>query len=282
MRLGPCPAGDALSAYLDGELEPLAMAAVSAHISGCQRCSAELAGLRSVDGLLSAPLMAELPRVHIGALFGRRTRPLRTVVIIVLCLAALAAVAAGGTVAGVKLAKFFTSHHVETQPVEQFPDESWKDLEAGQPAEITPVSPGQEVRPVDEVEESLRSHLLEPSYLPEGYELSERGSPFKMEAKLLYLKPGAASITIRETNHSTGPIEMPPVPPNAAETVDIHGNRGIYIRGGWHQDDPSSIPVWQDDLVHSVMFDESVLVVEISAPLTVDKDKLIQIALSMQ
>jgi len=48
-------AGDMLSPYLDGELQPRAAARLEAHLSGCARCRAELADLRRAVTALRTP-----------------------------------------------------------------------------------------------------------------------------------------------------------------------------------------------------------------------------------
>ncbi len=56
--------GDALSAYLDGELDVVESRVVSDHLANCARCSAEFEGLRQVKRFVGAgsPLAPALPR----------------------------------------------------------------------------------------------------------------------------------------------------------------------------------------------------------------------------
>src|SRR5918911_1031146 len=61
---GPCPGlGEALSAYLDNELDSQTRRSVEQHLQGCRRCSVEIAELRQVKRFLapSSPLAPGLP-----------------------------------------------------------------------------------------------------------------------------------------------------------------------------------------------------------------------------
>jgi hypothetical protein len=204
-------------------------------------------------------------------------------------LLALAAVAAGGTIVGQQLAEVFrTDRNVETRPTDRLPpppEDAWSVNPEFRPG----VEPTPDIRPVAEVEVSLGTRLLEPTFIPDGYELLVRYSPFEMHADLLYLKPSPpgtpnawTTIDIRESNYGYGYVERPPVPPEAAETLYVNGHRAIYVGGGWSSDTPDSEPYWDPDLAHSLIFDEGTLVVEISAPLSVSREDLIEMGSSMR
>jgi hypothetical protein len=281
---------------LDGELESAAAPVISAHVSGCDRCGSLVAELREVDVLLRRVPPVELARVDLSRAFEGRGWPLRVPTALVLATLAVTGVAFGGTVVGKQLAQVFrTDSHVETRPVERFPEEDFRIIQGGRAVnpDFQPgATPVPDIRPVSEVEASLETHLLEPAFVPEGYELLVRNSPLRLHAELLYLTHlvgGWTTIEIRESNYASSVDirgrelkENPPVPPDAAETVYINGHRGIYIRGGWSQEDEASMPEWDADVAHSVIFDVGVLVVEISAPVTVSRDDLLRMAASLR
>jgi hypothetical protein len=204
-------------------------------------------------------------------------------IIVILIILALAAIAAGGTAIGLKVAEILrTDKNVETQPAESFPSKSHEQMKEGSKAQTTPWGMEWEIWSVPEVETMLEAPLLQPTYLPEGYELVQRYAPFQLNAEILYVADDGTSINIRELNHKRGNVERPPTPPDAAEQVDIGGHLGIYIRGGWSQEEPENLPVWDPDLVQSVIFDSGTLVVEISAPVSIERDDLIAVAVSMK
>ncbi len=279
-----CPEGTLISLHLDNELEPATEFAVSAHLSACSRCRSVADQLRQVDELLRRPPACELARVDLSRLLTERRSPLRRVAALVLGLLVLAAVAAGGTYAGRQLAEVFrTDHNVETWPTDRLPPTP-PGAQSLNPEFRPGAEPIPDIRPVAEVEASLGTRLLEPTFIPGGYELLVRYSPLKMHAELQYLRSGPAwtTISIRESNHPYGIVERPPVPPGAAETVYVNGRRAIYVRGGWSSDTADSEPYWDPDLVHSLTFDVGVLVIEISAPPSVSRDDLMQMASSVR
>lgn len=282
MNPQPCPAADILSAYMDGELEASEQSIVSSHVLGCGLCTAELRSLRAVDVLLRRSPDVALPRFDTSVL-SRRQRLLPKPILVILIILALAAIAAGGTAIGLKVADILrTDKNVETQPAESFPSKSHEEMKEGSEAQTTPSGMEWEIWSVPEVEAALEAPLLQPTYLPEGYELVQRYAPLQLNAEILYLAADGTSISVRESNHKHGNVERPPVPPGAGEQVDIGGHLGIYIRGGWFQEEPEGLPVWDPDLVHSVVFDSGTLVVEIDAPVSIERDDLIAIAVSMK
>ena len=282
MNPQPCPAADILSAYMDGELGATEQSVVSNHVSGCNRCATALRSLQAVDVLLRRPPAVTLPHFD-TSLLSRRPRLLPKPIIVILIILALAAIAAGGTAIGLKVAEILrTDKNVETQPAESFPSKSHEQMKEGSKAQTTPSGLEWEIWSVPEVEAVLEAPLLQPTYLPEGYEVVQRYAPSELNAEILYLADGGASIYIRESNHKRGTVEKPPVPPGAAEQVDIGGHLGIYIRGGWSQEEPEDLPVWDPDLVHSVIFDSGTLAIEISAAVSIVRDDLITVAVSMK
>ena len=283
MNPQPCPAADILSAYMDGELEASEQSVVSSHVSGCNRCATALRSLQAVDVLLRRPPAVTLPHFD-TSLLTRRSRLLPKLIIVILVILALAAIAAGGTAIGLKVAQILrTDKNVETQPAESYPGELHDQMREGSNAQTTPPSGIEwQLWSVPEVETVLEAPLLQPTYLPEGYEVVQRYAPSELNAEILYLADDGTSIYIRESNHKLGNVERPPVPPSAAEQVDIGGHLGIYIRGGWLQEEPEGQPEWNPDLVQSVVFDSGVLVIEIEAPVSVERDDLIAVAVSMK
>jgi hypothetical protein len=268
---------------MDGELGASEQSVVSSHVFGCSRCTTELRSLRAVDVLLQRPPAVTLPHVD-TSLLSRRRRLLPKPILVILIILALAAIAAGGTAIGLKVAQILrTDKNVETQPAESYPGELHDQMREGSKAQMTPPSGIEwQIWSVPDVEAALEARLLQPTYLPEGYEVVQRYAPSELDAEILYLADDGTSIYINESNHKLGNVDRPPVPPSAAEQVDIGGHLGIYIRGGWLQEEPEGQPEWNPDLVHSVIFDSGALVIEIDAPVSVERDDLIAVAVSMK
>jgi hypothetical protein len=280
MALKRCPPPEILSAYMDRELPPADYAALSAHLPQCARCSGVLSGLRHVDAALRGAPAPQLGHPRLTVIRGGAHRRLSPTILLII-LAVVLSVAAGCAFGAKLLGVFRTEHHVVTQPVGEFPADLQHAIENGREAAATP-PPANGVSEIADIEASLGAHLLEPSYLPDGYRLTQRYSPFRMFAELLYLSSANESINIRESNQEYGGTERPPVPPSAAESVNVGVHPAIYVKGGWYQAEPSDVPVWREDIGHSLLFDVDELTVEIVVLPSVSKEDLIRIAESMR
>ena len=278
MTLKTCPPPEMLSAYFDRELRPAEYSDLAAHLLQCAQCSEVLSGLRSVDAALRDMPVPPLFRPRKSPV-STPTRRLHRAAVILLVLALILTVAAGCAFGARLLGVFRTEHHVVTQPGAQFPP----DVEQGIfSREAVGADLSGDVRAITEVETLLKAHLLEPAFLPDGYKMIQRSAPFESLAELVYLKSENESINIRESNHQRfKTVEEPPVPASAAESVDVGGHRGIYVKGGWYQGRPSEVPVWREDIDQSVTFEVGDLVIEVHASLEVSKEDLLRIASSM-
>ena len=282
MAVKTCPPPEMLSAYVDGELSPADYAVLSAHLPQCARCSDVLSGLRDVDSVLrDAPAPPRGYPRRVTVVRSRPQRRLGRVAVLFIILAVVLSVAAGCAFGAKLFGVFRTEHHVVTQPATAFPADIGTAIAGGSKAEATP-PPTSGISATADVEASLGAHLLEPSYVPDGYELVQRYSPLSLFAESTYLNSTGESINIRESNEQYGRTEQPPVPPSAAESVSVDGHPAIYIKGGWYQADPSDVPVWREDIGHSLLFDVGNLTVEIVVLPSVSKEDLIQIADSMR
>jgi len=281
MAVKRCPPPEMLSAFIDRELQSSEYSALSSHVLQCARCGAILSGLRDVDeALVNAPVPSVQHRRATVKVSGPR-HGFKRVAVLLVVLAIVLSVAAGCAFAARVWGVFRTEHHVVTRPAVDFPADVEKGVTGGREFEATP-SVEKMVRPVEEVEDSLGAHLLEPSDIPTDYVLVQRNSPLRMSAEILYLGSEGRSISIRESHYKYSEVERPPIPPSAAQSLEVNGHPAIYVKGGWYQEASSDVPSWREDMGHTLLFEVGELTVEIGAPLDISRQDLIRIAESMR
>jgi hypothetical protein len=195
--------GDALSALVDGELEPAEDATVRAHVAGCSRCAEELAAIRRSrrlvrllpgidvpDDVTTRLLAVEGPdagdRGSIGALVQRRR--LAAFVALAASVAALALV--GGPAdpgPGFASASFTgaVEAHADTLQAGLLGALGPTDIPEGSPTTVAPM-------PVDR----LRAPYRAPMVLAGGYRLVQ-AFPFRDGLQLLYQR-GPYSLSVFE------------------------------------------------------------------------------------